>query len=245
MVDTDGIYTSVQELDDQQLRDLRGHIDQILETRRRTAETPGRMDQLIEEYQATLGRAGGDPWIQPTSALDSYPKGAVHTHPYEGEDRLWESLMSANPHEPGVSGWRLLSEKDEEGNEVPPPYIQPSGAHDAYLAGEQITWEDGEVYEAARDGVVHSPADHPDSWVLIEKPEEEDEPEEPGENEEDDGDTEEPEHEPWDPDGRAYTAGELLTYQGSLYEVLQAHTSQPGWTPATVPALYEPYESEV
>lgn len=42
----------------------------------------------------------------------------------------------------------------------------------------------------------------------------------------------------WDPNGRAYKVGDLVTYQGKTYRVLQAHPSQPGWTPAAVPALW-------
>lgn len=36
----------------------------------------------------------------------------------------------------------------------------------------------------------------------------------------------------------AYKVGDRVTYNGSLYECLQAHTSQAGWTPAAVPALW-------
>jgi len=43
----------------------------------------------------------------------------------------------------------------------------------------------------------------------------------------------------WDGNGHAYKVGDLVTYQGLTYQVLQAHTSQPGWTPNIVPALYK------
>ena len=39
--------------------------------------------------------------------------------------------------------------------------------------------------------------------------------------------------------GRAFRVGDVLTYQGQFFEVIQAHTSQSDWTPDTVPALFK------
>lgn len=41
----------------------------------------------------------------------------------------------------------------------------------------------------------------------------------------------------WVP-GQYYEAGLRLQYNGKLYRVVQAHTSQADWTPGIVPALY-------
>jgi hypothetical protein len=38
--------------------------------------------------------------------------------------------------------------------------------------------------------------------------------------------------------GKAYTAGERLTYNEKLYKVLQAHTSQADWTPDVAVSLF-------
>lgn len=38
--------------------------------------------------------------------------------------------------------------------------------------------------------------------------------------------------------GVAYSVGERVQYDGKLYKVVQAHTSQADWTPPTVPALF-------
>lgn len=46
----------------------------------------------------------------------------------------------------------------------------------------------------------------------------------------------------WDPNGRAYKTGDVVTYEGTEYRCLQAHTSQPGWAPPVVPALWVPIE---
>lgn len=37
----------------------------------------------------------------------------------------------------------------------------------------------------------------------------------------------------------AYKIGDLVTYQGATYRCIQAHTSQAGWTPPAVPALWQ------
>jgi len=39
--------------------------------------------------------------------------------------------------------------------------------------------------------------------------------------------------------GVSYGAGDVIQYNGILYEVIQAHTSQSGWTPPVVPALFK------
>lgn len=38
----------------------------------------------------------------------------------------------------------------------------------------------------------------------------------------------------------AYAVGDQVTYQGTTYSCLQAHTSQVGWEPPNVPALWQP-----
>lgn len=44
----------------------------------------------------------------------------------------------------------------------------------------------------------------------------------------------------WSPNGHEYSVGDEVTYQETTYRCLQAHTSQPTWTPDIVPALWEP-----
>jgi hypothetical protein len=38
--------------------------------------------------------------------------------------------------------------------------------------------------------------------------------------------------------GVAYKVNDVVTYQSKTYKCLQAHTSQAGWTPSAVPALW-------
>src|SRR5258708_30104797 len=42
----------------------------------------------------------------------------------------------------------------------------------------------------------------------------------------------------WAPN-TAYTVGALVTYGGSTYKCIHAHTSQVGWEPPNVPALWQ------
>lgn len=42
----------------------------------------------------------------------------------------------------------------------------------------------------------------------------------------------------WNGSGTQYEAGTKVKYNGILYNVLQAHTSQTGWTPTDAPSLF-------
>lgn len=42
----------------------------------------------------------------------------------------------------------------------------------------------------------------------------------------------------WDGNGHQYAVGDRVMYDGTLYKVLQAHTSQSTWTPTAAPSLF-------
>ena len=42
----------------------------------------------------------------------------------------------------------------------------------------------------------------------------------------------------WDGEGVSYEIGDRVLFEGVLYKVLIAHTSQPDWTPADSPSLF-------
>lgn len=42
----------------------------------------------------------------------------------------------------------------------------------------------------------------------------------------------------WSGDGLSYATGERLRFEGTLYQVLQDHVSQAGWTPKAAPSLF-------
>ena len=50
-------------------------------------------------------------------------------------------------------------------------------------------------------------------------------------------------YDPWEP-GLAVTVGQVLRWDGTLVEVLQAHTTQADWTPDVVPALFRVYRTD-
>ena len=45
------------------------------------------------------------------------------------------------------------------------PWVAPSGAHDAYQAGEWMVWTDGAAYRCLADGTVHDPGVTPSAWA--------------------------------------------------------------------------------
>lgn len=55
----------------------------------------------------------------------------------------------------------------EEETEEYPPYVQPTGAHDAYNIGDKITYN-GKKYECQMNGCVWNPDDYPQGWKLVE-----------------------------------------------------------------------------
>lgn len=50
-----------------------------------------------------------------------------------------------------------------------PEYRQPSGAHNAYNAGDKITFTDGNRYICQMDNCVWDPITYPSAWELFEE----------------------------------------------------------------------------
>ena len=47
------------------------------------------------------------------------------------------------------------------------PYMAPTGAHDAYMAGEFVIFEDEVIYECLIDNTIFDPATLPDNWKAM------------------------------------------------------------------------------
>lgn len=233
--DLKGESMQLEDMSKPQLEALAAQVDAEIGRRTERERVERRLDAVLRDFARQEGRDLGaaEKWVQPTHALNAYPRGAAVTH----NGKVWDSLMPANPHEPGVSGWRERATVGEDGKLVYPAYVHPTGAHDAYRTGERIT-VDGQVWESLIDRNVWPVHVHPDGWALIE--EAVSEPEPPAEPEPDP----EPEPEPapdypeWDPDSVVYKTGDTVAFGGVKYVCAQPHTSQPGWTPAAVPALW-------
>lgn len=115
----------------------------------------------------------------------------------------------------------LAAQGVEDGGE----WRQPLGGHDSYPLGWTVTHE-GETWVSLVAGNVWKPGDESDPqsyrwWQKVV-----DEPEPGG------GPA------AWNPNGHAYQVGDIVLFEGIEYECMQAHTSQPGWTPVVVPALW-------
>lgn len=60
-----------------------------------------------------------------------------------------------------------IQNEDGSTTEVINDFKKPTGAHDAYSAGDKVRFE-GKIYECKKDNTVHSPEEYPDGWNLIE-----------------------------------------------------------------------------
>ena len=119
-----------------------------------------------------------------------------------------------------------------------PVWCQPVGAFDAWPVGAVVAhagrrWRNilpkVNVWEPGNDGPVPT-------WEELREPE----PPADGQTPPVDTDPDpEPEVPAWAP-GVAYITGEVATHDAIEYRVVQAHTSQPGWEPPAVPALWQP-----
>jgi hypothetical protein len=127
-------------------RDVSGEIRK----REVTLAAPIKADALSRDVLSVEGVQQGDPWRQPQGAHDAYPTGWVVTH----NGKEWESLTAANVWEPGVSGWREIVPETEP----PAAWVQPTGAHDAYPIGSQVT-HNGFIWTSLVGANVWEPTD--------------------------------------------------------------------------------------
>lgn len=97
-------------------------------------------------------------------------------------------------------------------NAEPQPWVQPLGAHDAYRLGARVT-HNGSTWESTLANNVWQPG--VTGWTNLTPPAAQE----------------------WT-FPKAYAVNDEVTYQGSTYRCRQAHTSQAGWTPPLVPALW-------
>lgn len=103
------------------------------------------------------------------------------------------------------------------------PWTQPTDAHDAYPLGSTVV-DDGHLWESAHPFNVWEPGTG-DLWI-------------------DRGEASEPDPLPlddypaWAPN-ISVSVGDVYSYNGAAYSAVQAHTTQAGWEPPAVPALWK------
>lgn len=120
------------------------------------ADAENALRNLNQDVLNAKGVVLGAAWVQPTGAHDAYPQDWEVTL----GGKTWVSLVNANVWKPGGSGWR---EKTASGE--PAPFVQPTGAHDAYKKGDLVIWA-GQVYRSKIDANVWSPSAHAAGWEL-------------------------------------------------------------------------------
>lgn len=154
----------LESLSDEELSTLVESAQSLLARRQSRAAVDRQVAEVLRAARAggVTEAPEGDAWKQPTSAADAYLAGDVVVH----SGKLWASTVDYNVWEPSVSGWREVPGEDDDGNPVIPEYRQPTGEHDAYKIGDQVTWE-GDVYRSVIDGNVWSPADNPSGWEKV------------------------------------------------------------------------------
>ena len=54
----------------------------------------------------------------------------------------------------------------EDGEEIIPDFVQPTGSHDSYKKGDKVRFE-GKVYESTIDNNAYSPSDYDQGWKEV------------------------------------------------------------------------------
>ena len=102
-----------------------------------------------------------------------YPEWNSESYNYSVDDRFMYGdklykVLQAHTSQPSWSPSTAVSlyvEIADPANEYP-EFKQPTGAHDAYNAGDKMTFE-GERYVSTIDGNVWSPAANPSGWTKV------------------------------------------------------------------------------
>lgn len=95
-------------------------------------------------------------------------------------------------------------------------WIQPTGAHDCYPLNYTVV-KDGIAWRSKIPANVWAPGLDPRWWEDLTPVV-------------DDG--------LWNPNAHSYLVDDEVEFEGIAYKCLQAHTSQPDWTPLATPALW-------
>lgn len=205
------------QLTDSEVAQLKSEAELEQERRIRVALAPQKVEEVAFTFLQDVGRSDGSEWVQPTGAHDAYPMG----YKVVKDDITWESLIPANVTVPGSDPrwWKDLT-----------TVVDPNAwdqNYKSYGVGDIVTYE-GKSYSCLQAHTSQpgwSPADVPALWQDINTPSE---PETPP-----------PSTTVWDSSGVLYQVGDRVTYSGLTYVCQQEHTSQAGWTPAAVPALWQ------
>lgn len=121
-----------------------------------------------------------------------------------------------------------------------PIWAQPSGAHDAYSAGDIVNYN-GTLYQSTINGNVWPPDVYPAGWTVYEAATEPEEPEPEPKPEPEPGPEEPTTYPEWvQPTAAhdAYNTGDIVDYNGTLYRSLIDGNV---WSPEAYPQGWEVY----
>lgn len=77
-------------------------------------------------------------------------------------DRIWVAIRAIEAKIDSIP----VPEPEPEPGDIP-EWVQPTGAHDAYMTGDRVRYK-GVVYESLIDGNVWSPETYPAGWAVVE-----------------------------------------------------------------------------
>jgi hypothetical protein len=164
-------------------------------------------------------------WDDATRTYTDYRTDPDTTRPYTDEENADADVSQAERAQLTLAERVASIEAMVVGSLPPPePGAEPtfeeltSSQNGAVYAGQRFVWTDGQVWEATTGPLNASatPETYPQGYRLVDPP---------------------ANIEPWAA-GVAYAVNDAVSYDGNRWTCTQAHTSQVGWEPPAVPALW-------
>ena len=109
-----------------------------------------------------------DSWIAGT--MDN-PTHYEKDMPYKYNGQVYKCNQTHDNH--GEDGWEphkasaLFSIAHTKDKTNPKPFVQPTGAHDAYMKDEVMLYTDGKVYISLIDNNTWTPETYPQGWSEV------------------------------------------------------------------------------
>lgn len=131
--------------------------------------TPDAVPALWMQYHGTSPETAR-PWLAPAGAHDQYKAGEYMIWT---DGKLYQCL-SDTAYSPAdyAAAWKAEDagggDSGGEGDEYP-AFVQPTGAHDAYNAGDKVTFE-GKRYVCKMANCAYSPSAYPAGWEEVTSP---------------------------------------------------------------------------
>lgn len=131
------------------LKAYRAAMDAAVENMREDAAAINRVATLVRPWK--LGAyAVGDVRVYggiPYRCVQAHDSTQNPAWTPEAEPALWMQYHGTTP-------------------ETARPWVEPTGAHDMYRAGEYMIWTDGSTYKCVQN-TAYSPGDQPQAWETV------------------------------------------------------------------------------